>query len=248
MDNLRTVYKKPESLTDTTFSYCPGCGHGTVHRIIAELMDEFKLREKAIAVAPVGCAVFAYDFFNFDTTEAAHGRAPAVAAAIKRLNPDKFVLVYQGDGDLASIGMAETVHTANRGENVTVIFINNVNYGMTGGQMAPTTLIDQVTTTSPAGRKAAEQGFPIKIPELLASLPGAKFLARVKVSDAGSVIRAKKVIKKAFENQINGKGFSLVEVLCACPANWKMEPADAVKYVDTAMAQYFVPGIIKDEN
>jgi 2-oxoglutarate ferredoxin oxidoreductase subunit beta len=244
---MKQVYKKPESLTDTITTYCPGCSHSTVHKIIAEVIDELGLREKTVAVAPVGCAVFAYDFWNFDVTEAAHGRNPVVATAIKRINPDKFVLSYQGDGDLASIGMAETIHTANRGENLSVIFINNTNYGMTGGQLAPTTLIGQVTTTSPEGRDAKNYGYPIKVLELLSPLPGVKYLERVKVNNAASVIKAKKAIKKAFLNQVNGVGYSMIEVLGSCPANWKKEPLEANRWIDSHMVPYYPLGIVKDE-
>lgn len=242
----RVVYKKPASLTDVPFTYCPGCGHSTVHKIIAELVDELKLREKTIGVAPVGCAVFAYDFWDFDVTEAAHGRASVVATAIKRVHPEKFVFSYQGDGDLASIGMAETIHTANRGENITIIFINNTNYGMTGGQLAPTTLIEQVTTTSPNGRDIKTYGYPIKMLELLAPLQGVKYLERVKVTDAASIIKAKKAIKKAFINQITNVGFSMVEVLSSCPANWRKEPVDANKLIDETIAEYYKLGVVKD--
>ncbi|MCX7698023.1 MAG: thiamine pyrophosphate-dependent enzyme [Candidatus Goldbacteria bacterium] len=246
MQKERFAYKRPRALTDTVFSYCPGCGHSTVHKLIAEIVDELGIREKTIGVAPVGCAVFAYDFFDFDVTEAAHGRAAAVATAIKRVNPDNIVFSYQGDGDLASIGMAETIHTANRGENITVIFINNTNYGMTGGQLAPTTLIEQVTTTSPYGRDIKTYGYPIKVLELLAPLQGVKYLERVKVTDAASVIKAKKAIKKAFINQITNIGFSMVEVLCSCPTNWRKEPVESNKWIDETISEYFKIGLIKD--
>ena len=246
MEKQRLVYKRPKSLTDTVFSYCPGCGHSTVHKIIAEIVDELDIREKTIGVAPVGCAVFAYDFFDFDVTEAAHGRAAVVATAIKRVQPDKVVFSYQGDGDLASIGMAETIHTANRGENITIIFINNTNYGMTGGQLAPTTLIEQVTTTSPYGRDVKTYGYPIKILELLAPLQGVKYLERVKVTDAASVIKAKKAIKKAFINQITNVGFSMVEVICSCPTNWRKDPVESNKMIDETISEYFKIGLIKN--
>lgn len=246
MEKQRLVYKRPKSLTDTVFSYCPGCGHSTVHKIIAEIVDELDIREKTIGVAPVGCAVFAYDFFDFDVTEAAHGRAAVVATAIKRVHPDKVVFSYQGDGDLASIGMAETIHTANRGENITIIFINNTNYGMTGGQLAPTTLIEQVTTTSPYGRDVKTYGYPIKMLELLAPLQGVKYLERVKVTDAASVIKAKKAIKKAFINQITNVGFSMVEVICSCPTNWREDPVESNKMIDETISEYFKIGLIKD--
>ncbi|HPD19199.1 MAG TPA: thiamine pyrophosphate-dependent enzyme, partial [Candidatus Goldiibacteriota bacterium] len=214
--------------------------------LIAEVIDELDIREKVIGVAPVGCAVFAYDFFDFDVSEAAHGRAPVVATAIKRVHPDKVVFSYQGDGDLASIGMAETIHTANRGENVTIIFINNMNYGMTGGQLAPTTLIGQVTTTSPDGRDVGTFGYPIKVPELLAPLQGVKYLERVKVTDAASIIKTKKAIKKAFVNQITNVGFSLIEVISSCPTNWKKEPVEANKWIDETASKYYEIGVIKD--
>ena len=246
MEKQRLVYKRPKSLTDTIFSYCPGCGHSTVHKLIAEVVDELDIREKTIGVAPVGCAVFAYDFFDFDVTEAAHGRAPVVATAIKRVHPDKVVFSYQGDGDLASIGMAETIHTANRGENITIIFINNTNYGMTGGQLAPTTLIEQVTTTSPYGRDVKTYGYPIKMLELLAPLQGVKYLERVKVTDAASVIKAKKAIKKAFINQITNVGFSMVEVVSSCPTNWRKDPVESNKMIDETISEYFKIGLIKD--
>lgn len=242
----KIVYKKPESITDINFSYCPGCGHSTVHKIIAEVIDELSQRENTVAVAPVGCAVFAYNFWNFDVTEAPHGRTPAVATAIKRVLPDRLVFSYQGDGDLASIGMAEIIHTANRGENITVIFINNTNYGMTGGQLAPTTLLNQVTTTSPSGRDAKNYGYPIKMLELLSPLEGVKYLERVKVTDAASVIKTKNAIKKAFNYQIQNIGFSMIEVLSGCPANWRKEPEDANKWIDEEVSKVFPLGIIKD--
>ena len=204
------------------------------------------MREKTVCVAPVGCAVFAYDFFNFDVTEAAHGRASAVATAMKRVLPDRLVFAYQGDGDLASIGMAETIHTASRGENVTVIFINNTNYGMTGGQLSPTTLINQKTTTSQEGRDLKNYGYPIRVPELLQPMHGVKYLARVKVTDAAAVLAAKRAIRKGFSNQLANVGYSMIEVLSSCPANWKMEPLEANKFVDTAVADYYKIGVIKD--
>ena len=242
----KLIYKKPNSITDVNFSYCPGCGHSTVHKIIGEIVDELNLREKIIGVAPVGCAVFAYDFWDFDVTEAAHGRTPAVATAIKRVLPDRVVFSYQGDGDLASIGMAEIIHTANRGENITVIFINNTNYGMTGGQLAPTTLLNQTTTTSPFGRDAKNYGYPIKMLELLAPLPGVKYLERVKVTDAASIIKAKNAIKKAFTYQIENIGFTMFEVLSGCPANWRKEPVEANKWIDEEVSKYFPIMKIKD--
>ncbi len=242
----KIIYKKPDSLTDINFSYCPGCGHSTVHKIIAEIVDELNLREKIIGVAPVGCAVFAYNFWNFDVSEAAHGRTPAVATAIKRVLPDRLVFSYQGDGDLASIGMAEIIHTANRGENITVIFINNTNYGMTGGQLAPTTLLSQKTTTSPYGRDAKNYGYPVKMLELLSPLEGVKYLERVKVTDAASVIKAKNAIKKGFTYQMQNIGFSMIEVLSSCPANWRKEPVEANKLIDEEIVKVFPLGKIKD--
>lgn len=246
MATEKIIYKKPDSLTDKNFTYCWGCGHSTVHKLIAEIVDELAIRETLIAVAPVGCAVFAYDFWDFDVTEAAHGRAPVVATAIKRVHPNKTVFCYQGDGDLASIGMAEIIHTANRGENITVIFINNTNYGMTGGQLAPTSLINQVTTTSPKGRDVKNYGYPIRVSELLAPLEGVKYLERVKVTDAVSVIKAKKALKKAFMNQINNVGFSMVEVLASCPANWRKDPIQSNEMIDNEISNYYKLGVIKD--
>lgn len=242
----KTVYKKPDSLTDCNFTYCSGCGHSTVHKLIAELIDELELREKTIAVAPVGCAVFAYDFWNIDVAEAPHGRTPIVATAIKRIHPGSFVFSYQGDGDLVSIGLSEIMHTANRGENITVIFINNTNYGMTGGQLAPTTLVDQVTTTSPRGRDIKNYGYPIKMSELLAPLEGVKYLERVKITTPAAILKAKKALKKAFLNQINGIGFSLVEILTACPESWKKSPKDALTWIEETVSKVFPIGIIKD--
>ncbi len=242
----KIIYKKPDSLTDVNFSYCPGCGHSTVHKIIAEVIDELALRENTIAVAPVGCAVFAYNFWDFDVTEAPHGRTPAVATAIKRVLPDRLVFSYQGDGDLASIGMAEIVHTANRGENITVIFINNTNYGMTGGQLAPTTLLNQKTTTSPFGRDAKNYGYPFKMLEFLSPLEGVKYLERVKVTDAASVVKTKNAIKKGFSYQLQNIGFSMIEVLSSCPANWRKEPLDSNKWIEEEISKVYPVGKIKD--
>jgi 2-oxoglutarate ferredoxin oxidoreductase subunit beta len=241
------IFGRPESLKDASHLYCPGCGHGIIHRLVAESIDELGLREKTIAVAPVGCAVFAYDYFNFDVTEAPHGRPPAVATGIKRVMPDKFVFTYQGDGDLASIGMAETVHSANRGENITIIFVNNANYGMTGGQMAPTTLIGQKTATTPFGRDAKREGYPMKVCELLATLEGVSYLERVAVNNPKNIIAAKRAIKKAFQKQLDGKGFSLVEVLSQCPVDWDKTPQDAVKWVDEVFMKTFPLGVYKDK-
>ena len=242
------VFDKPKSLKDATFHYCPGCSHGLVHRIIAQTIDELGIQDETIGVAPVGCAVFAYNYFDIDMLEAAHGRAPAVATGIKRSDPSKVVFSYQGDGDLASIGMTETVHCAARGENLTVIFINNAIYGMTGGQMAPTSLPNQVTQTSPYGRDVATVGYPVRVCELLATLEGPYYIERVAVNNVKNVKKAEKAIKKAFQNQIDGKGFSLIEVVAACPTNWKMSPVQANKWVDEAMIPYYPLGVFKDKD
>ncbi|MBN2512572.1 MAG: 2-oxoglutarate oxidoreductase [Sedimentisphaerales bacterium] len=236
----------PESLSDKQTHYCPGCGHGIVHRLVAEVIDELDIREKTIATAPVGCAVMFYDYMKFDIIECAHGRSPAVATGIKRMLPDRIVFTYQGDGDLAAIGTAETIHAANRGENITVIFVNNAIYGMTGGQMAPTTLLGQQTTTTPGGRGKHQEGGPVRVCELLSSLDGVCYLERTSVSSPKDVIMAKRAIKKAFENQIDGKGYSLVEVLSMCPTDWKLAPQDAVKFINDEMKKTFPLGVFKD--
>ena len=241
------VFEKPKSLANVPLHYCPGCTHGIVHRLVAEAIDELGIEGKTIGVAPVGCAVMAYDYFNCDMIEAAHGRAPAVATGIKRADPSNIVFTYQGDGDLASIGMAETVHAATRNENITIIFINNAIYGMTGGQMAPTSLPGQVTQTSPYGHDVATAGFPIKISELLAALDGPTYIQRVAVNNVKNVKQAKKAIKKAFENQVEGKGFSLIEVVSSCPTNWGMTPQQALDWVESDMIPYYPLGIYKDK-
>lgn len=241
------VFEKPKSLADVPLHYCPGCTHGIVHRLVAEAIDELGIEGKAIGVAPVGCAVMAYDYFTCDMIEAAHGRAPAVATGIKRANPENIVFTYQGDGDLASIGMAETVHSATRNENITVIFINNAIYGMTGGQMAPTSLPGQVTQTSPYGRDVNTAGFPIKVSEMLAALDGPSYIQRVAVNNVKNVKQAKKAIKKAFENQVEGKGFSLIEVVSSCPTNWGMTPQQALDWVESNMIPYYPLGVYKDK-
>ena len=241
------VFEKPKSLADVPLHYCPGCTHGIVHRLVAEAIDELGIEGKAIGVAPVGCAVMAYDYFTCDMVEAAHGRAPAVATGIKRALPDNIVFTYQGDGDLASIGMAETVHAATRNENITIIFINNAIYGMTGGQMAPTSLPGQVTQTSPYGRDVATAGFPIKVSELLAALDGPAYIQRVAVNNVKNVRNAKKAIKKAFENQVEGKGFSLIEVVSSCPTNWGMTPQQALDWIDEKMIPYYPLGVYMDK-
>ena len=239
-------FKRPKTIKDTQTHYCPGCGHGIVHRLVAEVIDELGLREKTIGTAPVGCAVLLYNYFDCDIIECAHGRPPAVATAIKRCQPDKVVFTYQGDGDIAAIGTAELIHAANRGENITAIFVNNAIYGMTGGQMAPTTLIGQKTTTTQNGRDRKKQGPPLKVCELLASLEGVAYLQRVAVSTAKDVIIAKKAIKKAFQNQLDGKGYSLVEVLSMCPTDWKVTPKQAVDFVNNEMKAAFPLGVYKD--
>lgn len=239
-------FARPDTLYDVRTHYCGGCGHGIVHRLVAEVIDELGVREKTIGTAPVGCAVLMYDYFNCDMIECAHGRPPAVATGIKRVLPDSVVFTYQGDGDLAAIGMSETIHAANRGENITVIFVNNAIYGMTGGQMAPTTMTGQKTTTTPTGRGEQQEGPPMKVCELLSSLDGVAYLERVAVSSAKDVARAKKAIKKAFVNQIEGRGFSLVEVLSMCPTDWKVSPVQGVDFVNNEMKEVFPLGVYKD--
>ncbi|HAA64046.1 MAG TPA: MFS transporter [Thermoanaerobacter sp.] len=243
---MAVVFQKTKGLTDTPFHYCPGCTHGIIHRLVAEVMEELDVLDKAIGVAPVGCAVFAYEYFNCDMQEAAHGRAPAVATGIKRVHPDKIVFTYQGDGDLAAIGTAEIVHAAARGENITVIFVNNANYGMTGGQMAPTTLIGQETTTTPYGRKPEINGYPIRVSEMLATLEGTAYIERVAVYDVKHVMQAKKAIKNAFLAQIQKKGFAMVEVLSSCPTNWGMTPIEALNWIKDYMEPYYPLGVYKN--
>ncbi len=242
---MKIVFKKSKILTDVPFHYCAGCGHSIIHRLIAEVVEEMDLRDKIIGIAPVGCAVLAYDYWDFDVTEAAHGRPPAVATGIKRVHPDKLVFTYQGDGDLASIGMAEIVHAAARGEKISVIFVNNTVYGMTGGQMAPTTILNQKTTTTPYGRNKEREGYPIRMCELLASLDGAVYLERTTVADPAGILKTKKAIKKSFETQLEGKGFSMVEILSQCPVNWHLKPVDAVKYVKEVLTKIYPVGVIK---
>ena len=244
---MKTVFERPHALCDMPMHYCPGCTHGIIHRLVAEAMDELDIEGRAIGVAPVGCAVLAYNYFNCDMIQAAHGRAPAVATGAKRANPDNIVFTYQGDGDLAAIGTAETVHAAARGENITVIFVNNAIYGMTGGQMAPTTLPGQVTQTSPYGRDTDTVGFPIKVCELLQNVDGAAYLERVTVNNVKSVLAAKKAIKKAFQYQIDGKGFSLIEVLSTCATNWGLTPENAITWMQDNMFPYYPLGVYKDK-
>ena len=242
------VAKRPDSLLAVPTHYCPGCTHGIVHRLVAEAIDTLGIEGSTIGVAPVGCSVLAYNYFSCDMIEAAHGRAPAVATGLKRADPESIIFTYQGDGDLASIGMAETVHAAARNENITIIFINNAIYGMTGGQMAPTSLPGQVTQTSPYGRDVTQCGYPVKVCEMLSQLEGPEYLARVTVNSVKSVRNAKKVIEKAFRNQIEGKGFSLVEVLSSCPTNWGMTPQNALKWIDEQMIPYYPLGVYKDRS
>lgn len=242
------TFKRPHALSDVTLHYCPGCNHGIVHRLVAEVIDELGIEGKTVGVAPVGCAVFAYNYFECDMQEAAHGRAPAVATGIKRVNPDNIVFTYQGDGDLAAIGTAETVHAAARGENITVIFINNAIYGMTGGQMAPTTLPGQVTQTSPYGRDTKTQGYPIKMCEMLSTLDGVALAERCAVNNIKNIKETKKAIKKAFQNQIDGNGFSIVEVLSTCPTNWGLSPVEALTWLENNMIPYYPLGVYKDKD
>jgi len=240
-----TVFERPQSLTMAKTHYCPGCTHGIVHRLIAEVLDEVGVREKTIGVASVGCAVLAYNYFNVDMQQAAHGRAPAVATGIKRVHPDKVVFTYQGDGDLAAIGTAEIIHAAARGEKFTTIFVNNAIYGMTGGQMAPTTLVGQEATTSRDGRDAKNHGYPIRMSEILATLEGAAYIARVSVHNPQEVAKAKKAIMTAFQVQLAGRGFALVEVLSTCPTNWGLSPLEALKWLSTHMIPYYPLGVKK---
>ncbi len=243
---MKTVFKRTPTFKDCPTHYCPGCGHGIAHRLIAEAIDELGIRSKTIGIAPVGCAVLAYDYLDVDMVEVAHGRAPAVATGMKRTNPDKIIFSYQGDGDLAAIGTAEIIHAAHRGEQITVIFINNAVFGMTGGQMAPTTLVGQVTTTTPFGRKAAEQGHPLQISELLAVLPGAVYIERCSLHNVAHIRNAKKAIKHAFELQVKGaNGLSFVEVLSPCPVAWRKSPAEAVKWIEEEMIKVFPLGRLK---
>ncbi|MFA9398117.1 MAG: thiamine pyrophosphate-dependent enzyme [Clostridiaceae bacterium] len=243
---MAIVFDRPKALLDVPTHYCPGCTHGVIHRLVAEVIDELDILDKTIGVAPVGCSVLCYDYFACDMSEAAHGRAPAVATGIKRSNPDKIVFTYQGDGDLAAIGTAEIVHAATRGENITTIFVNNCIYGMTGGQMAPTTLPGQVTETTPYGRDTKLAGFPIRVSEMLATLDGSCYIERVSVDTVPNLNKAKKAIKKAFEAQIAGKGFSIVEVLSICPTNWGLSPQEAFVWLRENMIPYYQLGVKKD--
>jgi len=245
---MAIVFQRPHALKETPLHYCPGCTHGIVHRLVAEVIDELDIEGKTIGVSPVGCAYNNYLYFNCDMVQAAHGRAPAVATGVKRVNPDNIVFTYQGDGDLASIGTAEIVHAANRGEKITTIFINNAIYGMTSGQMAPTTLLGQVTTTSPFGRRAEFEGYPINMSEMLATLKGAVFVERVSMHDIKNIKNAKKAIKKAFQVQQAGLGFSIVEVLSSCPTNWGIEPLKSLKWIEEKMIPQYPLGNFKGKD
>jgi len=241
------VYKKSSILLDTTMHYCPGCSHGTAHRIVAEVIEEMGMQGNTIGVAPVGCAVFIYNYLDIDFSEAAHGRAPAVATAIKRLNPEKLVFTYQGDGDLAAIGTAETIHACNRGENIAIIFINNGIYGMTGGQMAPTTLVNMKTTTCPNGRDVSRNGYPLKITELLVHLEGTCYVTRQSVNTASAVKKTKRAIRKAFDNSMLGKGTSFVEIVSSCNSGWRMTPYEANQWMEKNMFEFYPLGDLKDK-
>lgn len=243
---MKKVFQKPESLKNGPFRYCPGCGHSLIHRIIAECIDTLGIRDRVIGIAPVGCAVFAYDYFNFDMLEVAHGRPPAAATGLKRVLPDRIIFSYQGDGDLAAIGTAEIIHAANRGENISVFFVNNATYGMTGGQMAPTTLIGQKTSTTPSGRKTGQEGYPLHVSELLATIEGSSFIARTSLDSFKNVMLTKKAVEKAFRYQMEGKGFSLVEILSPCPVDWKRTPKDALTWIREAMTPVFPVRTFRD--
>jgi len=245
-DTRRVIYHRPDALTEKSTHYCPGCGHGIVHRLIGELLDEMNLTERTIGVASVGCSVFAYDYFNVDFVESPHGRAPAVATGVRRAQPDKFVFTYQGDGDLAAIGTAEIVHAAARGELLSVIFVNNGIYGMTGGQMAPTTLIGQKTTSSPLGRESSLQGVPIPITEMLAVLPSVAYAARGSIANPQLIGRAKQMLKRSFEIQEKKQGFSIVEILSTCPVGWGMTATEAMEHVERDVVSTYPLGVIVD--
>jgi len=242
---MKKIFEKPKSLRGVSTHYCPGCGHGVVHRLVCEVIDELAIREKTIGIAPVGCAVLAYDYWDFDVTEAAHGRPPAVATGIKRMLPDKIVFTYQGDGDLAAIGTSEIIHTANRGENITVIFVNNGIYGMTGGQMAPTTLLKQKTKTTPFGRDKVRDGQPLKISEMISTLDAVAYIERVAVHKPGNIRAAKRAIKKAFSNQIDKKGFSMVEIVAMCPVGWGTSCEGAIRRIDEEVLKQYPLGVLK---
>jgi len=243
---MKKVFTRPRSLKQTPFHYCPGCGHSLLHRLIGEVIDEMDLREKIIGVPPAGCAVLAYNYLDIDMGEAAHGRAAALATGLKRVLPDRVIFTYQGDGDIAAIGTAETIHAAARGEKVTTIFVNNAVYGMTGGQMAPTTVLGQNTTTSPGGRREQRDGYPVKLSEMLALAQGSAYIERTALSSPSNVLKTKKAIAKAFRIQLEGAGFSLVEVLSPCPTNWRLSPVDSWKWINEVMTISFPLGVLKD--
>ena len=253
MPETKTLYKRTKVLSEKAMHYCPGCSHSLVHKMIAEIIEEFGIQEKTVIIAPVGCAVLLYDYILCDSLEAAHGRAPAIATGIKRVKPDNVVISYQGDGDLLAIGMAETIHAANRGEHITVVFINNAIYGMTGGQMAPTTLVGQKSSTSEGGRKPSNEGYPIGACELLNTLKAPYFIERTKVTSAKAIIKTKNILRKAIKNQMEGKGYSFVEILSNCPTNWRMTPEKSNEWIDTVMEENFPvknfrDGGVKNEN
>lgn len=243
---MKKVFERPKSLKGTPFRYCPGCGHSLIHRLIAEIIDKLGIRERTIGIAPVGCAVFAYDYFDIDMIEVAHGRPPAAATGMKRTLPDRIIFSYQGDGDLAAIGTTEIIHAANRGENITVFFVNNATYGMTGGQMAPTTLPEQKTTTTQKGRDIKTVGYPLHVSEMLATIDGVSFIARAAVDSAKNLIDTKNLIEKAFRYQMEGKGFSMIEILSPCPTNWWMSPEKAVEWMRDKMMNVYKLGVLKD--
>ncbi len=243
---MKKVFSRPKSIKKNPFHYCPGCGHSIIHRVIGEVIDELGIQEITIGVPPAGCAVLAYFYFDVDMGEASHGRAAAVATGLKRALPDRIVFTYQGDGDIAAIGTAETIHAASRGENFTTIFVNNGVYGMTGGQMAPTTILGQNTTTSPGGRKERRDGFPIPLSEMLAVAKGSAYIERTAVNSPSNILKTKRAIEKAFRAQMRGLGFSLVEILSPCPTNWKMSPVEACHWIDEVMVKHFPLGVIKD--
>jgi 2-oxoglutarate ferredoxin oxidoreductase subunit beta len=247
MAKTKTVYKKSPGLSDHPLSYCPGCAHGIIHKLVAECLTELDVLDRSVGIGSVGCSALNYDFFSFDMFQTAHGRAPAVATGLKRVRPDAMVFTYQGDGDLASIGIAEAIHAAHRGENITIVFVNNAIYGMTGGQMAPTTLVGQKTTTSPDGRDPVHSGYPLRIAEMMATIPGATYIERVSVHDPQHVNKAKKALKKAFEIQKNNQGFSLIEFISTCPVNWGMTPKEAMDWAVDNMIPYYPLGVYKDK-
>lgn len=244
---MKTIFERPKSLSDVSSTYCPGCTHGIIHRLVAEVIDELGLQGRTIGVVPVGCSVVAYNFFEFDVQEAAHGRAPAVATGVKRVHPDNFVFTYQGDGDLAAIGTGEIIHAAARSENISVVFVNNAIYGMTGGQMAPTSLLGQVTQTTPYGRAVENQGYPLHVAEMISSVQGAVYVERVAVDSIPNIKKAKAAIKKSFECQLAGKGFSLVEVLSTCPTNWGLEPDECLDWLRDNMMPNYPLGVYCDK-